>query len=645
MSHRAEIVAAALLFVALSSHALSLGDMQGTAQVGRPLDLMVPVQLDAGQSASSSCFEADVFHASRRLDASRVRLLMESGAQSTTAQLRILSSAPIDEPVVTVNVRTVCGLQTSRQYVLLVDLPTASTASAAPSVPLVVPVTTRATGTAAVDKVPATPIPQRNTRPKAATPSPAEPVSRVAPGGAASTVPVTGRSRLTLDPLEFLSDRISALELDAPLANPDDGLQDKQTIQALEESVTTLKASAAISAVSLADLRARLQKAESTRFSAPLVYGLVALLLACLAALAWLWQRQHQLQARGGDWWGAAGTTPARPGLLARSPAESDELDLPRQSETEDVAAVADAAPDSEISSAVDVRLMDMSDSFFHGLSPSDESDSAKQRRPETPAPAPAKIHPAGLARDLHSEALLDIRQQAEFFVSLGQPEQAVHILKRHLQESEEPNPFIYLDLLGILHALRQKTDFQHLRADFNRLFKGRVPEFSLFAAAGQALEAYPDLLARVTALWSTPQALALLENELFADSPDSPPQSIDLAAFRDLLLLHSVAHGVAQESSASDGEAEPSSSRDVVRAAPVPPQPNPEHAGALDLDLSASHSESSASPAQEPAGFPRLSPEYASAATRRSSDNLIDFVLPVSPGTGPSEQKKPGPL
>lgn len=604
--HRAKLVGLALLCVALASEALTLGRIQGAALVGQPLNLVVPVQIEAGETAAALCFEADVFHADTRQDASRVRVRVEAGAQPASTQVRIMSSAAIDEPVVTVYLRTGCGQQTTRRYLLLADLPSAVALPSAPSVPVLAPPATRvppgasALDGSAVSQARAVRPPKPRARPKAASKRRAVAPALAAPSGARpdraiQAAPSAGGSRLTLDPLEFLSDRISNLDFASPIATPEDVLQNKQKIQVLEGSVSALQALAAKNEATVLDLKARLQQAQSTRFSGPLVYGLIVLLLACLAALTLLWQRQRRLAAGAGDWWrgasAAPAATPAPAGALESALAQEIKLDPARSAQASDAVAFSDSVQDFKPSAAVDVKLMDMSDSYFNGLLLAGTSDSAKHQSPT--GPTPVKVRHRGLADSFHTEALLDIRQQAEFFVSLGQPEQAVRILKRQIQESEEPNPFIYLDLLGVLRSLGQKDDFQRLRQDFNRYFKGRVPEFVLFTAEGRDLQAYPELLSRITQLWATPQALALLESCIFKESPDATSQAFDLAAFRDLLLLHTVA----------------------PRDALAPPVPG------LDIDLDLD----------------------LSAAAPGERDHSINFDLPAASTPPRSSRPKPG--
>jgi hypothetical protein len=135
-----------------------------------------------------------------------------------------------------------------------------------------------------------------------------------------------------------------------------------------------------------------------------------------------------------------------------------------------------------------------------------------------------------------------DIRQQAEFFVSLGQTDRAVRILKKQIDETSEPNPFFFLDLLSLFHSLSMKVDFQLFREDFNQLFKGRVPDFSSFKDEGRDLASYPEVLSLITALWPMTSVLDVIEECIFQYPHGVQTPSFDLAAFRELLFLHDIA-------------------------------------------------------------------------------------------------------
>ncbi len=124
MEFKAAALGGVLLVQAVSSYALTLGPLQGNAWLGRRLDVSVVAKLDAGQSASALCSTAEVFHGDVQVDSSRVRVLAEPTAKTDEVALRIVSSATVDEPVVTVRLRVGCESEVGRRYVLLPDAPT-----------------------------------------------------------------------------------------------------------------------------------------------------------------------------------------------------------------------------------------------------------------------------------------------------------------------------------------------------------------------------------------------------------------------------------------------------------------------------------------------------------------------------------------
>lgn len=676
MEHRANIVGVALLCVAFSSEALTLGRIRGAALVGKPLDMVVPVQLDAGEDAASLCFDAEVFHADTRQDTSRVRVVVEATGQPQTTNVRIMSSAVVDEPMVTVYLRTGCGQKTTRRYVLLADLPSEVAAPAARLTPLTalpparagsIPATSSSASSSSSSGASAG-APQAEPTAKAKTVREPRPATRpetgnkrvegktavVAPKRAPTEVKTpTGQSRLKLDSLELLSDRVANLDSFMTFDAPEDALRNMQKIQSLEVAVKAGLALAAKNEVSLIDLKARLQKAESERFPSGLLYGLIALVLACLAAVAFLWHRQRRVPADDDAWWNGATATPAsaptEPSPEPLIPHKDEELVSKKVSQTALSAAMNHGGPES----VPGVNLMEMSDSIFDNLMQSDAEASATRQRPPLPTPAP-QTKPVC---SLNSEALLDIRQQAEFFVSLGQTERAVRILEKQIEESEESNPFVYLDLLTIFHALSRKTEFQKVREDFNQLFKGQVPEFAFFKKEGQGLESYPDVLSHITALWATPKVLDVIEASIFQDPREARQSFFDLAAFRDLLLLHGVAqssllvHPLAGDKPKADASASAATQASApVNFVDLSAVANPNtHELDLDLSDSAADSPAAASSSVVDVDIPLLMFEnhpvgVPGAGARRyaGKDTEIDFDLPEVPTQPTPADPKP---
>jgi hypothetical protein len=155
--------------------------------------------------------------------------------------------------------------------------------------------------------------------------------------------------------------------------------------------------------------------------------------------------------------------------------------------------------------------------------------------------------------RAVNIKEMLDVRQQADFFMTLGQHDEALELLKGCVDGSSESNPLVYLDLLRILHTLGRKSEFDRYRTDFNALFSGNVPVYAAFSQEGAGLEAYPDICRTIEVSWPSNRAIEYIEKSLVRDFDDDAKQTMDLDAFRDLLLLHGVAKRI--ESTSDSGQ------------------------------------------------------------------------------------------
>lgn len=774
MKLRSTIVGLAILASAVDGGALTLGRARGAAIVGRALDVSIPVQLTADESAAQLCAEADVFHADTKQESARVRVTVDT-AQPLAPVIRVVSSTPIDEPVVTVYVKVGCGQKNTRRYVLLADvasepapaslpapaavsLPTVSTTPVAPpatvqavvvappvaTLPVLVPPVPAGAAPAAVPEtspevvtsvpgaasgtVPAQaaakPVPVA--KPAVAKPksqAPKKPVAKQVPAKPKATVsgstPVeakaveaakgapkptakeaaadktkagkdAGQSRLKLDPMTTLADRVANLENATAIPTPEQ-VKEAQRVQTLEESVKTLVALAAKNEASMLQMRTQLAKAESERISINWIYALGGLLLACLAAITWLWRRQRSAPVQAGardDWW-SGGNKPehavrqSQAGVLAGASAQGpesvppmaayragpsappsvfDEVHQARTSQfganalkpagSDATVAVKRSAPASD-SDDVDVSLVEMSESNFDNLMQSGQAHSALRKGP-LPRQAEAsatRAQPMELSRAINSDQVFDIRQQADFFVSLGQTDQAVRILEARLNESGESSPLLYLDLLQILHSLGLRQDYHQFREEFNILFNSHVPEFAAFKEEGRSLEEYPHVLAHVTALWNTPKAQMVIEASVFRDPTDDKSKPFDLAAFRDLLLLHAIAQNTSRAGPVNSNLSPlPSSATATAGAAAAPARqggadvdialdtrngmlPMPPIGGAVDLDLDLSDLVNPAAP--QGSGAMKPVPLMASNAVPAPVVPVLPALLPVLPSLG----------
>jgi hypothetical protein len=156
------------------------------------------------------------------------------------------------------------------------------------------------------------------------------------------------------------------------------------------------------------------------------------------------------------------------------------------------------------------------------------------------------------VARTVKAEELFDVQQQADFFVSLGQHEQAVDVLRGHILDNAQTSPLVYMDLFNLYHRLDRREDYEALRKDFNQLFTGNIPIFELYTDISPGLEAYPVALTRIEALWPAPKVLEVIEESILR-RPVASADAFDLEAYRELLLLYAVAKELAQSDSSKD--------------------------------------------------------------------------------------------
>lgn len=126
--------------------------------------------------------------------------------------------------------------------------------------------------------------------------------------------------------------------------------------------------------------------------------------------------------------------------------------------------------------------------------------------------------------------------------MSLGQAEKAVDILTTRIAQCGESSPLVCLDLLKIYHSLGQEPEYTFMRAEFQHWFTGRVPAFADFGNEGRALDRYPQVMERIVKLWPGARVLEYIEECLYHHTGAVDGQDFDLQAYRDLLLLHTVA-------------------------------------------------------------------------------------------------------
>ncbi|MDR7304965.1 hypothetical protein [Rhodoferax saidenbachensis] len=575
---KTSVAGVVLLCAAMGSSALTLGRARGAAILGQPLELTVPVQFAADEDSTGLCFEADVYYGENRQDSSRVTVTADTPGSGQPIVLRIASRLPVDEPVVTLYVRSACGVKASRKYVLLADLvselapPVAVATPIRPSVPAAVP----PVAAVAPDAKPANAGNGSKSGKAATAPRVTTESAKLGTPAAYAAVPTpklsgSSRARLKLAPLDLSQDwdpnlksspdlisaptedvdkRMAAAALWRSLnLTPEEVMHDAARLQGLEQNVQKLSDLTAQNQRQMQTLLARLEKADAQKYANPLVYGLVVALLALAGLLLWGWRRWRNADA-GAPWWRGDAVEQEEPASVHESaavsvntgplPATQQEPHKRPELRTQPRAPVVQALASVDI----DLYLDDMLPSAVAPISRSGPmSRLPASDRPPSRMTGLRDFHSSmsGSLRSINTQEVLDVRQQAEFFMTLGQYDDAIALLENSIHDNAESNPLVYLDLLKALHTLSRKEAFDRYRDEFNALFTGQVPVYAQFSQPGRGLDAYPELCGHIASLWPSKAALEFIEKCMVREANAAAVVNFDLEAFRELLLLHAV--------------------------------------------------------------------------------------------------------
>ena len=306
---------------------------------------------------------------------------------------------------------------------------------------------------------------------------------------------------------------------------------------AMETTLTALRAQAAETQRTLAELRGQLAESRESRYLNPVVYVLIGLLVLALAAIAMLMRSARQRAAA--TWWNDS---------VVRE---------------DDPAGSGGAGSDKVRTQPAPLAAS--------GLSDASASDSAGTLR-ATGAVDPGDDDEGDLTpvRNVNTEELFDVQQQSDFFLSLGQHAQAIAVLSEHIAENPQTSALAYLDLLRIHHSLGNRDAYGRVGQEFERVFNATLPSFDNFNDGGNGLEHYRGTLSRITEQWPGRETLMLIEELVFRRPGTDGNEAFDLAAYQELLLLYAVAKEVIDPDSAPPAPVTPLSFLDTAAQVPT---------------------------------------------------------------------------
>ena len=596
----------ALWLVAASAQAFGFGRGSSPTVLGQTLNFTAVVRVEPDEALGPECVGAEVMLGENRLPTQALSVTVEPGQTAGERLVRVTSAAIVDEPVVTVTITLGCAQRVSRKFVAFIDPPSVSLAQssivesspvetprappaasaqavAAPSQIAAAPSAATAASAPRKSEIVRRPHPVvRAAPPVTASPAPARvarpPSAEVAAGGPPraaprtpgprlqleAAAPVGGRSASAAGSAEALASAAQRVDSTVTLLTEQSEMlaKERARLMALEENLTRLRTESQATQAALASLQVRLKAAELQRFSNPLVYVLAwlsALLAIAVAALFW----RQRTARRDPQWWAQQAPQPARAAEAPRESATTTPPPMPPP-----------PAPRRRVGP---LPLVDSSRPMW--------ADSRLTEAPPDMVPEPR--------RDLSVEELIDLEQQAEFFVVLGQDEAAIDLLMGHVRNTGGISPLPYLKLLEIYKRRGDRSAYERIRERFNRRFNAYAPDWDADLQHGKSLEDYPRTMVKLEGLWGMPQrVMEVLDAMLFRR--DASEEAYDLPAYRELLFLYSVARDFTTR-----GNAAASEGQDVDLLLPIDdlqltldmgpasaPLARQRHETALDLDM-----------------------------------------------------------
>uniref|UniRef100_UPI0040365405 FimV/HubP-related protein n=1 Tax=Roseateles sp. TaxID=1971397 RepID=UPI0040365405 len=507
------------------AQALGLGQPLIHSTLGRPLDASIPLTLAEGERLSDSCLRAEVSAGDARVPAGLLQLRIEG--EPGQQRVRLQSQVGIEEPALRITLALGCPLRLTREFNAFVDPP--ASAAAAP-LPLVVP---------------------------PAPPALVEPVARLraeVPPAPAAVVRQRPRPKPRASGPRLLLERPEVLVAQAPrpvqpaASAPEMELTpelEAQIVQ-LEQTVAQLRAEllarqqaeaqAAAAAIPAArpaasvTVPAPIQSARAAPYRDPMTWMLTLALSLLAGSAAFYFSRWRDQRARRelAYWRALHAAEGAGLPLAAPSPGIAPP-----------VVGVAAALPDEGQHQITRPQPRPMP----WAPAPSAPATAAPVPRMQATQPLPVQAAAAPvLSSELTiADELLDLQQQVEFLQLLGQQDAAADLLATRLTRGHA-GAMPYLLLMELCQQRGEPEVFAELVKQFEQRFGASAPQWSQSLSRGRSLDASASVVAHLQTVWADPAAAMKMLQELLAQGGGPGAVRFDLPAYRDLLMLYSIA-------------------------------------------------------------------------------------------------------
>lgn len=327
----------------------------------------------------------------------------------------------------------------------------------------------------------------------------------------------------------------------------------------------------------VSQLRQRQAEAETAQALLP---WLLLLLVGSLALSAWLvfrlrkLQRTARAQKRSAPSTGPASSLPMPLPTDRRVPLSGHGPDAAALAAATGVRSMASAMTSKAVAGSTDQgpanaaavtgpqqRQRDVSDAGQRAAAPRGAPDTTlagamllrehdNSRTLAAGSPLVGELTQSQPVRPVSVEELLDLEQQVDFFLVLGQEEAAVDLLASHIRDTGGTSALPFLKLMEVYRRQGNGEGYERIRQRFNQRFNAHAPDWETEFDVGQRLEQYAEVMARLQQMWPRPlDALAELETLLHRRSASV---MFDLPAYRELVLLHALSRDLNEQAPVS---------------------------------------------------------------------------------------------
>jgi pilus assembly protein FimV len=557
------------------SHAVGLGSVRVQSGLGQPLRATIPLFGSENSDIGDTCIKARL----ESVDGAFIvtpKAGLSRGPSITSIVLS--SSQDINEPAVMLAVEIGCSTPIQRSYQLLLDPPLlqplsgngpqsaqADRATNHSRSEVGLPLTTSdASATASLapwnekyllrKKVRSNPEKLRETAPKSvlANKSSGSLTSRdvlkisdddsISAGARLRLSDSLSESLISTDPVRAEENRAAQLRFAALLRGEDPVAIAEDKARTAESRVQGLQAEAAKYRLQTRSDKVSLDTMRERSFTSTFVFTLSGLLLLSLGAIGWLgWRLRSNKASSKNGWW------------EDNAPNASDDKSDPKlvPSLPEQKPSVVTHTPAAAPGAAVfEVADKDWGvDETIPSLPPAMPQPPVAAVQPKENSSIGATNPFIAKAAELKVEEISDVTQEAEFWMSLNDPQRALEILETQNDVERPVSPVPWLYLLDLYRETANRAKYDALRARFKRLFNALIPEFDEPREANpRTLEDFPHLMKRITDAWGGPESLSFLES-LLVDDRDGARVGFDLPVYRDILLLIGIASEYAHAS------------------------------------------------------------------------------------------------